>query len=272
MYTLTNVENSASEICNDILQDHPYCFEANRIMFELSSSVSDSEGHPSVFLQRLSELDPYYGFISLASENVGDVPAEKVMLEKTEYFSHEEDYSRSPEWADQIGIPWHDDAEDTVIGQVQSEPFEDLGDGGLLSQVGPPTPFIKDEVATPKYESSKDISSNNVHESELPEWIAKAGWVRANEDENPATTQESYDELPISEISDEVEAPAQPAESLPDWLQSIPTDGMDSPQLYASSEDESIPESDIPPLPPDMLAELLSDESEPFADLPISSD
>jgi tetratricopeptide (TPR) repeat protein len=272
MYTITNAENSAAEICNDILQDHPYCFEANRIMFELSSSVSDSEGHPSVFLQRLSELDPYYGFISIASENVGDVPAEKVTLEKTEYFSQEEDYSRSPEWADQIGIPWHDDAEDTVIGQVQPEPFEDLGDGGLLSQVEPPSPFIEDEVATPEYESTKDISSNNVHESELPEWIAKAGWVRANEDENPATTQESYDELPISEISDEVEAPAQPAESLPDWLQSIPTDGMDSPQLFASSEDESIPESDIPPLPPDMLAELLSDESEPFADLPISSD
>jgi len=270
MYTLTNAETSAAEICTGILQDHPYCFEANRIMFELASSASDPEGYNPVHLQRLSELDPYFGFISTASENVENVPAEKVTLEKTEYFSRHEEYSRSPEWADKIGIPWHDDSEDTLKSQAQPVSFEGSIDDDLLSELLTPTPFIEDEAASTEIEPTPESVLHEGPAPELPEWIAKAGWVRANEDEHPVASAESYEELPVTEIPDEAKPPAEPAESLPDWLQSIQTEGSDAPQLFASSEGEGIPEATIPPLPPEMLAELLSEGPEPFADIPVT--
>lgn len=272
MYMLTNADSLASEICVEILKDHPYCYEANRIMFELSSTGSDPEAYKPLYLQRLSELDPYYGFITTASENVDEIPTEKILLDQPEYLSREEDYSRSPEWADKIGIPWHDDSEDAVTNNAQTRPLDEASDDDMLSELLTPTPFIEEEVSPIDSETPTAAALQEHPETALPEWIAKAGWVRANEDEQPTTSIEPDEESSIDETHVEAEEPAQPADSLPDWLQSIQTEGADSPQLFSSSEGEEIPEAVIPPLPPEMLAELLSEESEPFANLPVSFD
>ena len=69
-------------------------------------------------------------------------------------------------------------------------------------------------------------------------------------------------EEPAPDIAPEIDASiAQPAEDLPDWLQSLSPTGSDAPQLFTSDGQESIPEAAIPPLPPEIISEFLSDDN-----------
>ncbi|MDP1779480.1 MAG: tetratricopeptide repeat protein, partial [Anaerolineales bacterium] len=49
---------AASDLCNQLLTEFPYCFDANRIMVDLSSAIGDDSENTQVYRMRVSELDP----------------------------------------------------------------------------------------------------------------------------------------------------------------------------------------------------------------------
>lgn len=256
----------AAELCNEILSINPYCFDANRIMFEISSSLSDQEEYNPVFLQRLVELEPYYSFIETATEDVDAIPADKIMLTKPEFINDETGYSPSSEWAERIEIPWHDDAEDILSTEPMSGQINENLNDNLTAKPSTPIPFFEEDTEIEKLATSDKPDADEGTGGDLPEWIAKAGWIRANVEESSPDLVEPIDESQIAEN----EPSAEPADTLPDWLKSLHPEGSDSPQLFSATDDELIPEANIPPLPPEMLAELLSDETADIGVFPLS--
>jgi len=262
LLVLSNNQTEAVEICSDILSGSPYCFDANRIMFEVTSTASDVENYDQVYHQRLSELDPYYAYIESATTRIEDVPDDKIILEKPVYLPSEEEIAETPEWASRIGIPWHEKSSTISARASVGEMRASLdSEANRIDESALSTPFIEENddsvVEEPTVGVEKVVESSD---EDLPDWISKAGWIRASEEET--ATPPSEPEVPASEIKSTSDLfAAQPAEDLPDWLRSLSPEGSDAPQIYASNEQESIPEAAIPPLPPEILAEFFSDEN-----------
>src|SRR5512133_2656535 len=73
-------KDEALQVCHEILKDLPYCFEANRILYEnRSPSVKIEE--MQTFQQRLRELDPYCEFTSPDQPDANKVPDSSVLIE-----------------------------------------------------------------------------------------------------------------------------------------------------------------------------------------------
>lgn len=261
LLVLTDAHSEAKEICSDILTNNPFCYEANRIMFELSATASDAENFDPIYYQRLTELNPYYSFIETAAEKIEDVPDAKISLDKPEYFPAETDDSDTPEWASRIGIPWFEESDgQSVEREVFTIPDlqpvnDDIGEEPSLS-----IPFINENDNIGEENENIIEDGTNSPAEDLPEWISKSGWIRANDEEIAEISDETGEST--TDIAPEIDASnAQPAEDLPDWLQSLSPTGSDAPQLFTSDGQESIPEAAIPPLPPEIISEFLSDDN-----------
>ncbi len=73
------------QICHEILKNLPYCFVANRLLFEnRSSSIKIEEAQ--TIQERLRELDPYYEFTSPEQPDPALVPEGDVKIEIPEGF------------------------------------------------------------------------------------------------------------------------------------------------------------------------------------------
>lgn len=262
LLVLTNNPTEAGEICGDILVGSPYCFEANRIMFEITSTSTDVENYDPIYHQRLSDLNPYYAFIETATTRIEDVPDDKITLDKAEYIPSDNELTNTPEWASRIGIPWNE--ESTTISAKESVgdiPDSLFSDDELIEESALSTPFISDNDDSIIEEPFGNEEIVDSVDENLPDWISKAGWIRASEEEAPPPPADLEEPTPDVEAVADTFA-ATPAEDLPDWLQSLNPEGSDAPQIFASDEQESIPEAAIPPLPPEILSEFLSGENE----------
>lgn len=80
LYHQTGQSLSAIEQCSFLLEEYPFCFEANRILAQLLINTSKLE-EAEVFQQRLISLEPYYQFVSRTRIDPQDVPDEKIMVE-----------------------------------------------------------------------------------------------------------------------------------------------------------------------------------------------
>lgn len=72
--------DEAIQICRQILSEYPYCFEANRLLYE-NRSPSIKIEEMQTFQQHLRELDPYYEFTSSNQPDAAKVPEENVKIE-----------------------------------------------------------------------------------------------------------------------------------------------------------------------------------------------
>jgi tetratricopeptide (TPR) repeat protein len=73
-------KDEALQYCRLILQELPYCYEANRILFEntpASTRIEEAQNYQ----QRLRELDPYYEFTSSGNSDPLKVPEDEVKIE-----------------------------------------------------------------------------------------------------------------------------------------------------------------------------------------------
>ncbi len=79
-YLKSGRNEDAFAICHEILQELPYCYEANRILFENPTSSLKIEEAQNI-QQRLRELDPYYEFTSPEQPDPAKVVEEEVEIE-----------------------------------------------------------------------------------------------------------------------------------------------------------------------------------------------
>ncbi|MEI8130806.1 MAG: tetratricopeptide repeat protein [Leptolinea sp.] len=78
-YLNSGKKDDALEKCREILQQLPYCYEANRILFEntpASTRIEEAQNYQ----QRLRELDPYYEFSTTTNPDPSKVPEDEVKI------------------------------------------------------------------------------------------------------------------------------------------------------------------------------------------------
>ncbi len=254
MYYLSGAYTEARETCTRLLSKYPYCYEANQIMYSLSPEENE-EGNNPIFQQRLSELDPYFNFVEKGEADSGQVPYELIQLEKPEFVPTEKATASTPDWARQIGITWDESLEYHTIDHSELNAFLP---SEANEQQPSAIPFIE-EIDQPLESAFEENQLAEPVSEELPDWIAKAGWTRANEQESsseiePGTHSEEKLESPLEE--------AAPADELPDWLKSFgsPEDLKGSETLQPSEEKfEEFGFDTVPSLSPESIEEILSD-------------
>lgn len=259
----TGVSPEAAEICNQILIKNPYCYAANLMMYDLAFTEN---GNPrSLYFQRLCDLDPYFSFISKPTESVVDVPADEILLDKAEFVPEFAELTQTPDWARQIGINWNiDETQPQVNESEKNDLFSGLfKENDEVGESSPSSPFIDGiEEFSPPLDLVPEPELP-VQKNEIPDWISKAGWIRASDEEVPVADKPLDEDQSIAENIEPPSTgalPATPAEDLPDWLRSISPELDKEPEILTPRVNDDASEVEIPPLTPDILNEILSSE------------
>jgi tetratricopeptide (TPR) repeat protein len=79
-YFKSGKKEETIQVCRELLKELPYCFEANRILYETRSPAIKIEEMQNL-QQRLRELDPYYEFITPDQPDSKKVPDDRVIIE-----------------------------------------------------------------------------------------------------------------------------------------------------------------------------------------------
>lgn len=228
MYHVSGSSADAVDVASEIVAEYPYCYEANRILYELLPS-KESESATNVYLDRLISLDPYYQYVDSLAPESADVPADKIMIEKQELASSFVQESSDTDWSKQLGLNWQ--KKDVFISE---EPLNILNQVDAFDepakepeQTPPVSPFIGE--MTPDISSELEEKPLNDPEP-LPDWITKAGWTR------PSDSSSSPEPIVNDSASEELNnIPAEPSTELPDWLKSFEPE---TPEIN-SNEDQS---------------------------------
>jgi len=266
-YHATGANAEAASTCTDILSTVPYCYEANRIMFDLSSQSNEYRFDP-LYHERLSELDPYYRFVEDGKQDVKSISDEKVILDLIDFVPGQADTSVEPDWAQKIGLSWQEILDEPAksIMDIDALPDANLIESEVSTDTGQAIPFIEDfPEETP--ESTDQIPDST--DDSLPDWIAKAGWIRATDEEVPPTQDETS---PSDLVAESDTAPAEPARDLPDWLKTLNPEKLESPEVLTPTGDTADLNTEIPPLTPDMLNEILAEDDLKSIDSSTTSD
>lgn len=82
---------NTKEICEKILNRHPYNWDANRLMMKIEEVQNDS-GQTSIYKTRLIEMDPYFEFIKNETGATADIDAAEIILNINDSKSDSNDF------------------------------------------------------------------------------------------------------------------------------------------------------------------------------------
>jgi len=193
MHYSSGAIDEAESNCNRILENYPYCFEANRILQQIHLTKNNNEA-ATIYKNRLISLDPYYQFItSPFSEN--EIPENKVQLIKLEVIPSNNMNSHIPEWLDEIDQSKKDKAGESLNWTNDLSKTEEPNANPLN------VPFSVEDQDL----DNSDVNNLMETDDEIPEWIKSAGLnsnvETASEETNKSiTAAESDKESEISEV------------------------------------------------------------------------
>ncbi len=281
MYWRTGQRVEAAEVCSEILEELPFCQEANRIMAAMLQT-SDQAEEGTVYHRRLAALDPYAAFIESAVIDPDTVSDEAVRLMRGEWHPGEPipaGEGRMPDWAAEIGLEVGPARSEEAEPEVEALPepawLEDIGVSPRKSappeEIGEPAgqepaeelPAWLDEIepveeAQTVVEETPEPSAppfteeeKEQPEAEIPGWMQDAGWERSEGEveEEPVTfTDEELAALEAGVLPEEGDGQEEedelaPAE-IPEWLMEIAPGeaGEAGEELLGVEEDEVIAE------------------------------
>jgi hypothetical protein len=202
LYFQTDQRTAAADLCQKILQNLPYCFDANLILLHLSSSSEDT-GQVEAFRNRILETNPYYAFIQDFNVDVTSVPDDAVMIPRCDpdLLDGESEADAIPSWL----------SDKTSIAD-QSSTF-DVEDTRLPSNSASPIGITPDlEMEAPPLETNASgVDAQQVtQELDLPEWMKESEWK---------TEENSADEEPS--VSDKTSTPDVLAAGIPEWIKEM---------------------------------------------------
>ena len=117
MYDLNGDFVEAIEVSIDIIASLPYCFEANRILYERLHESSNALDI-SVYRKRLIELDPYFQYVSKKFPGVNDIPDVAILVKEVPDATIDD--FEEVDWRPRIEQLWHD--------SLDSQNFENLSE------------------------------------------------------------------------------------------------------------------------------------------------
>jgi len=214
-YFKSGQKSDATDVCNQLLKNYPYAFDANRIMVELLPATTGTVESTQVYRMRVSEMDPYSNFSKGSIFQSNEVADASISLEKLEYKGEEVQLENN--WGSSLGI----DLGSSAVPAMSSNLVNDQPD--WLKDVG-----FGNAEETPQ--TSGMFDSEPQAQDEIPDFLRQAGWGESTGPEQPTSM---FDEEPI-ESGDLVAA------DLPDWLKGqAPTKEPVSSQPSASSSSSS---------------------------------
>ncbi|MFN3491227.1 MAG: tetratricopeptide repeat protein, partial [Anaerolineales bacterium] len=210
-YFKSGQKSDATDVCNQLLKNYPYAFDANRIMVELLPATTGSVESTQVYRMRVGEMDPYANFSKGSIFQSNEVADASISLEKLEYKGEEVQLENN--WGSSLGIDLGSSAVPAMSSNLVDDQPDWLKDVGLgAMEQTPPTSGMSGSEPQPQ--------------DEIPDFLRQAGWGESTGPEQPTSI---FDDEPI-ESGDLVAA------DLPDWLKGqAPTKEPVSSQTSASS-------------------------------------
>lgn len=207
MYFLLGDTSEASALCNQLILELPYCYELNKILVTLASSGDKSENQ-SIYLDRLTALDPYEAFVGSSFSTAADVPDDQVLIEQLTDIEPDETNLNSS-WVKAMENGWEGSSS---LAETKWLP-ETRDEKNIENSAKPAIPQTDSEALMfQSHEQPEPLQTDSASEEEtqLPDWMRSAGWLPTNELSTPA------DASPDNSNSD-----AKESEDLPDWLRSL---------------------------------------------------
>lgn len=291
VYWRTGQRVEAAEVCNDLLEELPFCQVANRIMAAmLQASEQAEEG--TVYHRRLAALDPYAAFVENAMMDPDTVRDDAVKLKRMDWQPGEPIpavESGIPDWAAEIGLEVSRTQEEAVEAETEGEIeepawLEDIGMAAAGSEQGAPAgeptgeeaeeelPSWLEEIEPeeefeplPEAEEAAgappfmDEDTGEEDEGEIPGWMEEAGWRESEGEVEEAHVSFSDEELaaleagvlPEDELVEEDQEEELAPAEIPDWLMEI-----------APSEEIEEEEAMLGAEEDELFAEVLGQEEE----------
>ncbi|MDX9992717.1 MAG: tetratricopeptide repeat protein, partial [Anaerolineales bacterium] len=259
----------ATEICTEILQVSPYCFDVNRILVEILPGTSLA-ANVDTYKKRLQQLDPYIAFVTGSTFDVSSVQDMAVGLERLEW---------DERLANRAEAGWQVESES--VSSPESESEVEIPDWMKTSGWGPSSgeaqegPLDFDEPSV----SAEELAAGELAAAEIPDWLkamAPPGSGQADSAEGqPDADSESADldwlaginaasGAALTETGVEFAQPQQPAapQAEPpadnaDWLAGLGQSAAETQQL----QPEPAAADDVP----DWLAGLGAETEQPAA-------
>src|SRR5271157_45796 len=210
----------AAETAAGLLKKYPYCMDALRILVDVLPETTKAE-NTQVYRQRLVMLDPYASFVAgsvFLSDRVGD-PA--VNLEKLEYKAESAPAASHTDWAASLGIKLGEEHKGTEPQWLSAGQQAEVRPGSAPAapaETEPPLVSFEPIPVTPEpppvtFESLEADANAAPSASEVP-LAAETG---------PGPTPAAFEPPPAAPViptPQSAAAPAQPGDSIPDWLRS----------------------------------------------------
>ncbi len=202
LYFQTDQHAAAVDLCQKILQTLPYCFDANLILYHLSSSSEDA-GQNEDFRFRILETNPYYAFVQDFNVDVTSIPDDSVMMPR--FDPDLWDGGSEPE----VIPTWLADKTGTVEQSSTNDVEETLLPGNSASSVGMASDL---ELEAPSLESNESVMDTQhvSPELDLPEWMTETD----NE-----TEEHTVEEEPS--VSEKTSPPDVLPADVPDWIKEM---------------------------------------------------
>lgn len=274
MYWYTEQLAEAAEAAAHVLEDLPFCFEANRITAGALQSTGNNDD-ARAYLRRLVSLDPYMAFIENAMSDPLTVDPATVRLAKLDWVPGQPmpaaelkpvDWSSSPETDSAPAVPSLEEEGEVPGWMAELEKQHD--------EAPAPEPSAPLEQPAEISPDSQPFSSDVPQDSgDIPDWMREAGWTESDGEvpETPVSFSEQElealesGELPTPQSDTGDLAPAE----IPSWLQDIaPEDTAgDAQPVQPETPEPAIPapvdvKPEDAPQPPGWLDDIAADAAE----------
>src|SRR5258706_1301183 len=193
-YFKSGQKADAADMCTQLLKRYPYCFDANRIMVELTPSSVGAAESTQVYRTRVGELDPYVAFSKGSVFQSNEVADAAVSLERLEYAGDEASMEQG--WTPSLGSGL---STSSALAAATSSEQPDWLKGFSSS----PSDSV---TSTDPFAAAQDAAAPALQSQDgIPDFLRSAGWGESSgEPEKPVSFFDTPDpvggELPPAHV------------------------------------------------------------------------
>jgi tetratricopeptide (TPR) repeat protein len=261
MYWRTDQHAEAADICNLILENLPYCRDANMIMASILQEAGKTD-EAVVYHRRLVSLNPYAAFVERAHLDPKTVDAKAVRIDRFEWKPGQAmpvSEVAPSDWAASLGVEL--DEEPSIESEPSAKPswLEELEPA---EEEAPPEPS---EVAPREVEPM--AGEEQEADDQIPDWMREAGWQESSGEVQESPISFSDEELSAAEagmVGEEAEEGELAPAEIPGWLQDIaPSESEAEPSMEPPIDQEEGAFEAADEGPPSWMSEGAEPEEEP---------
>lgn len=224
---LANRKDEALEICKNILNELPYCYAANRFLFENrppSTKIEEVE----TLQQRLRELDPYYEFTSPTQPEPDSVKEEEVFIEIPEGLGLKTATTQGSSYQSSAQSTFRQATENQINSSAQTSGWQTEND-----EIGE-KPSWMENLKAPSFQSDEIAANSTGAMPPTPNTGFTSGNLMTMNDNSSSNEYPQNDENPQFSGSDESSSgpnpflavpgnsiPAAEPGDIPEWLKAL---------------------------------------------------